>query len=142
MEEGPERELLTYIFRRVKRIKGLTTVLDQQAGVNGKWLKPDEPRNISSHRLLRIIIHTANFLGREQFKKDVNQAIDFLFDTVIPHYLRILASKHRQRPPWLRRRSHRDGRCMVLSELLEPYCKAIQEHRNDGEPNCLPTSQC
>ena len=88
MEDGPERELMTFLFLRVKRIKGLTTALDQQAGVNGKWLKPDEPRNIPSRRLLRVIIYPAHFRGREQFKKDVNIVIDFLFDTVIPHYLR------------------------------------------------------
>lgn len=117
MEEGPERELMAFLFLQVKRIKGLTTALDQQAGVNGKWLKPDEPRNIPSRRLLRVIIHTAHYRGREQFKKDVNRAIDFLFDTVIPHYLRRQVDKHRQRPPWLRRRSRRR------------YCPNISTHK-------------
>ena len=115
MEEGPERELMAFLFLRVKRIKGLTTDLDQQAGINGRWLKPDEPRNIPSRRLLRLIIHTAHFRGREQFKKDANQAIDFLFDVVIPHYIRILASKHRQRPPWLRRRFRRRYHPSILT---------------------------
>ena len=44
MEAGPERELMACFLERVKRIKGLTTVLVQTAGVNAKWLKPEEPK--------------------------------------------------------------------------------------------------
>ena len=118
MEEGPERELMAFLFLQVKQIKGLTTALDQQAGVNGRWLKPDEPRNIPSRRLLRVIIHTAHFRGREQFKKDANQAIDFMFNTVIPHYLRSQADKHHQRPPWLRRRFRRRYRRNISTHKI------------------------
>ena len=33
----------------------------------------------------------------------------------------------------------REQRCRVLRELLEPYCKAINEHRKDDEPTSSPT---
>ena len=54
IEAGSERELMARILFGTKRIKGLTRALVQLAGVNAKWLKPDEPRNIPSKRLLRI----------------------------------------------------------------------------------------
>ena len=54
IEAGSERELMARILFGTKRIKGLTRALVQIAGVNAKWLKPDEPRNIPSKRLLRI----------------------------------------------------------------------------------------
>lgn len=103
MEAGPERELMTFLFLQVKQIKGLTTALDQKAGINGKWLKPNEPYNIPSRRLLRMIIHMAHELGREQFKQKTNHFIEHLFDDILPLYARSLASKQRQRPPWRRR---------------------------------------
>ena len=43
LEAGPERELMVCFLERVKHMKGLTKALVQQAGVNAKWLKPDEP---------------------------------------------------------------------------------------------------
>lgn len=103
MEAGPERELMACLFRKVKHMKGLTTALDQFAGVNGKWLKPDEPRNIPSKRLLRIVLHSMLFLGREECKRRANQAIDHVFDHILPPYVDYLASKRKQRPPSIRR---------------------------------------
>ena len=68
LEEGSERELMTRILFRVKRVKGLTTALVQTAGVNSRWLKPEEPHDIPSKRLLRIVLHTMHFLGRDRCK--------------------------------------------------------------------------
>ena len=45
MDAGPERELMAFLLEKVKQTKGLTTALVQQAGVNAKWLKPDEPHD-------------------------------------------------------------------------------------------------
>ena len=48
LEAGPERELMARLLFGTKRIKGLTKALVQKAGVNAKWLKPDEPATFQS----------------------------------------------------------------------------------------------
>ena len=117
MEAGSERELMAWFLERVKHIKGLTTALDQDAGVNGKWLKPDESRNIPSKRLLRIVLHTMNFLGREKCKQRAILAIDHVFDHILPAYVENLADKQKQRPPCIRRlywRRYRRSKKMIF----------------------------
>ena len=103
LEAGPERELMAFLLGKVKHIKGLTTALVQTAGVNAKWLKPDEPRNIPSKRLLRIVLHTMHHLGREECKQRADTMIDYVFDHILPCYVDCLASKRKQRPPSIRR---------------------------------------
>ena len=103
MEAGPERELMARILFGVKRIKGLTTALVQKAGVKSQWLKPDESRNITSKRLLRIVLHTMLYLGREESKRRAIALIDYVFDYILPSYVDHLAGKRKQRPPSIRR---------------------------------------
>ena len=106
MEAGPERELMARILFGVKRIKGLTTALVKTAGVNAKWLNPDEPRNFPVKRLLRITLHTMYRLDREEFKQRVNAMIDYTYDHILPTYADYVdhqAGKRKQRPPSIRR---------------------------------------
>jgi hypothetical protein len=124
MEGGPERELMACFFRKLKHIKGLTTALDQIAGVNGKWLKPDEPHNIPSKRLLRIVLHTMHFLGREECKRRTILAIDYVFDHILPVYVDHLASKRKQRPPSIRRLYWRrywpSSNILITHQIIKP----------------------
>ena len=106
MEAGPERELMARILFGVKRIKGLTTALVQTAGVNAKWLNPDEPRNFPVKRLLRITLHTMYHLDREEFKQRVDAMIDYTYDHILPTYADYVdhqTGKRKQRPPSIRR---------------------------------------
>ena len=106
MEAGPERELMARILFGVKRIKGLTTALVKTAGVNAKWLNPDEPRNFPVKRLLRITLHTMYRLDREEFKQRVNAMIDYTYDHILPTYADYVdhqTGKRKQRPPSIRR---------------------------------------
>ena len=106
MEAGPERELMARILFGVKRIKGLTTALVKTAGVNAKWLNPDEPRNFPVKRLLRITLHTMYRLDREEFKQRVDAMIDYTYDHILPTYAKLVdhqAGKRKQRPPSIRR---------------------------------------
>ena len=106
MEAGPERELMARILFGVKRIKGLTKALVQTAGVNAKWLNPDEPRNFPVKRLLRITLHTMYRLDREEFKQRVDAMIDYTYDHILPTYADYVdhqTGKRKQRPPSIRR---------------------------------------
>ena len=103
LEAGPERELMARLLSGTKRIKGLTKALVKDAGVKSQWLKPDEPRNIPVKRLLRIVLHTMHFLGRDRCKQKANDVIDYVFDHIIPVYAAYLAGKRKQRPPCIRR---------------------------------------
>ena len=121
LEAGPERELMTRILFGTKRIKGLTKALVQIAGVNAKWLKPDEPRNIPSKRLLRIVLHTMHHLGREECKQRADMFIDYVFDHILPSYVDHLAGKRKQRPPSIRRlywRRYRRGMKLMLTHQI------------------------
>ena len=99
MEVGLERELMMFLLLEVKQIKGLTTALDQEAGINGKWLKPFEPYNISSQRLLQVIIHMAYYAGRGRLEKISERLLNKLYDDIIPIYEAKMERKRRQRPP-------------------------------------------
>ena len=59
LEAGPERELMARILFGVKRIKGLTTALVKTAGVNAKWLNPDERKQSFTTLNNRIYWHYA-----------------------------------------------------------------------------------
>ena len=121
MEAGPERELMAWFLARVKHIKGLTTALDKNAGVNGKWLKPNEPRNIPSKRLLRIVLYTMHHLGREECKRRALLAIDYVFDHILPSHVDTLAGKRKQRPPSIRRlyrRHYRRGTNILITHQI------------------------
>ena len=127
MEAGSERELMAWFLERVKHIKGLTTALDQDAGVNGKWLKPDEPRNIPAKRLLRIVLYTMNHLGREECKRRTILAIDYVFDHILPSYVDHLAGKRKQRPPSIRRlyrRRYRPTYRIIITHSTFSSCRS------------------
>lgn len=72
LEEGLERELMTLFLKQIKQTKGLTTALDQKGGINGKWLKPDEPYNIFIKNFLKIV-----------FIKTIIQEPDELMDDLV-----------------------------------------------------------
>ena len=120
LEAGPERELMVCFLEKVKKIKGLTTALVQKAGVNAKWLKPDEPRNFPVKRLLRIVLHTMYYLDREEFKEQVDAMIDYTYDHILPTYSDKIdhqAGKRKQRPPSIRRlygRRYRRSKNLII----------------------------
>ena len=144
MEAGPERELMARLLSGTKRIKGLTKALVQQAGVNAKWLKPDEPHNIPSKRLLRIVLHTMHFLGREECKRRTILAIDYVFDHILPVYVDHLASKRKQRPPSIRRlyrRRYRPTYRIIITHQIINSIKTIISYEQQSRTTLYPAFQ-
>ena len=144
MEAGPERELMAWFLERVKHIKGLTTALDKNAGVNGKWLKSDEPRNIPSKRLLRILLYTMHHLGREECKRKAHLAIDHVFDHILPSFVDTLASHRKQRPPSIRRlywRRYRiNYRILITHQIIHPI-KTFMSYGQQSRTTLYPAFQ-
>jgi len=124
LEAGPERELMAFLLEKVKQTRGLTTALVQQAGVNAKWLKPDEPRNFPVKRLLRIVLHTMDRLNREECKRKACAMIDNVYDHILPAYSDQVdhqAGKRKQRPPSIRRlywRRYRRGKNILITQII------------------------
>ena len=124
LEAGPERELMAFLLEKVKQTKGLTTALIQQAGVNAKWLKPDEPRNFPVKRLLRIVLHTMDRLNREECKRKACAMIDYTYDHILPAYSDQVdhqAGKRKQRPPSIRRlyrRRYRRSKNILITQII------------------------
>ena len=85
MKEGPERELMMLFLSQVKQVKGLTTLLDTIAGINGKWLTPDEPLDINVTKLLKVLLHKAHYQLPGEFETDCKDFINFLYKLVKKH---------------------------------------------------------
>ena len=102
MKEGYEKEMMTLILEQVKRTKGLTTIIDKVAGINGKWIKPDEPYNIPITLFIRIMILKAIQQSYDDLIRDLKEVEDFVM-FLRQKYGIDTDSTRKRRPPWLRR---------------------------------------
>ena len=146
LEAGPERELMVCFLERVKHMKGLTKALVQQAGVNAKWLKPDEPRNFPVKRLLRIVLHTMDRLNREECKRKACAMIDHVYDHILPAYSELVdhqAGKRKQRPPSIRRlywRRYRLSSTILITQIIYSI-KTIISYEPQSRTTLYPAFQ-
>lgn len=109
---GLERELMTCLLKQVKLIKGLTSTLDKSAGINGKWLKPDEPYDISATKTLRFLAYKAVVQNEDEFLEDARLFRAFAIEQFKENGI-TTRHKRKHRPPCrrrlLRRRYHLFG---------------------------------
>lgn len=77
--DGLEGKLMSFFFLQIKRKRGLTTFITKKAGINGKWLNPDKPYNISVQHMLKIIEKKVAYQGREESMKDMEEFIDYFY---------------------------------------------------------------
>lgn len=82
MGDGLESKLMSFFFLQIKRKRGLTTFITKKAGINGKWLNPDKPYNISAQHLFKIIEKKVAYQGREECLKDMEEFIDYFLKIV------------------------------------------------------------
>ena len=73
LETGLARMAVQLLLSQVKKQRGLTSFIEEN-GINGRWLKPDEPRDIDVSRLFKIISNKAHFQTDEEFIIDWNEA--------------------------------------------------------------------
>ena len=78
LKAGLAREAVHSLLSQVKNQRGLTTFIEKH-GINGKWLKPEEPKDIGVSKFFKILASKAHFQTDEEFIADLNKAgEDFL----------------------------------------------------------------
>ena len=56
LKEGIQRDVMVYILHQVKDAKGLTHLLENLGGLNGKWTSPRKAYNLSVDQFLKVVI--------------------------------------------------------------------------------------
>ncbi len=84
LEDGMTKEVMQLMLSQIKNRYGLTTFIAQN--VNGKFLCPDKPYDMSFSKLFRIMQSKANFLDDEVFLEEWNIVGIFLLNIVREEY--------------------------------------------------------
>ena len=69
--EGLARWAVQQFLLQIKRQRGLTSFI-QHRGVNGKWLNPNNPYDISVSKFFKVIGKKAHFQDDEEFLEEWN----------------------------------------------------------------------
>ena len=73
LKAGLAREAVHLLLSQVKNQRGLTTFIEIH-GINGKWLKKDEPMDINVSKFFKILENKAHFQTDEEFIAEWNKA--------------------------------------------------------------------
>lgn len=73
LKDGVAKKSMLLLFQQLRQQRGLTTFIEKH-GINGKWLKPDEPMDISVTKFFKIMACKAHFQTDEEFIADWNEA--------------------------------------------------------------------
>lgn len=73
LKAGLAREAVHLLLSQVKNQRGLTTFIEKH-GINGRWLKKDEPRDIDVSKFFKILECKAHFQTDEEFIAEWNKA--------------------------------------------------------------------
>jgi len=68
---GLAQSVMCHILKQVKSQRGLTKFI-QCGGINGRWLKPDEPYDIRITKFVKIMAIKARYQSEDEFLNDWN----------------------------------------------------------------------
>jgi hypothetical protein len=68
--ESRERELMEFFLHQIKRWKGLTSIIATSGGINGKWINPNSPYEITSTKGMRMVCFKAAYQEEDEFIQD------------------------------------------------------------------------
>lgn len=71
LTEGLALGAMRQLLQQIKGQRGLTSFIEQH-GVNGKWLKTEEPYDITVSKFFKIMERKAHFQTDDEFMKDWN----------------------------------------------------------------------
>ena len=69
LREGLARSAMQQLLFQIKRQRGLTSFI-QHRGVNGKWLNPEKPYDISVSKFFKIMKIKAHYQDEDEFLND------------------------------------------------------------------------
>jgi hypothetical protein len=73
LKDGVAKKSMLLLFQQLRQQRRLTTFIEKH-GINGRWLKPDEPRDINVAKFFKIMACKAHFQTDEEFIIDWNEA--------------------------------------------------------------------
>ena len=73
LNDGVAKKAMQLLLKHVKAHRGLTKFIEDY-GINGKWLKEDEPRDIDVSKFFKILACKAHFQTDEEFIAEWNKA--------------------------------------------------------------------
>lgn len=71
--------VMNLFLMQVKSQRGLTSFIERR-GINGKWLKPDKPSDISISKLVKMIESKAIYQTDEEFLDDWNALGEYIIN--------------------------------------------------------------
>lgn len=85
LEEGIQRDVMVYILHQVKGTKGLTQLLDNVGGLNGKWTSPQKAYNLSVDQFLKVVILKIYLQPLSELRTDLNKFAIWLKEYIHDH---------------------------------------------------------
>ncbi len=67
-------------FNQIKRWKGLTSSIEKVGGINGKWINPNSPYEITSTKGMRMVCIKAAFQEEDEYIKDAMEFRQFAIE--------------------------------------------------------------
>lgn len=83
--EGIQRDVMVYILHQVKGAKGLTHLLDNVGGLNGKWTNPQKAYNLSVDQFLKVVILKIHHQPLPQLLTDLKNFANWLKKYIQDH---------------------------------------------------------
>ena len=73
LKDGVAKKAMQLLFKQVKAHRGLTKFIEDH-GINGKWLKKNEPMDINVSKFFKILENKARYQTDEEFIAEWNKA--------------------------------------------------------------------
>ena len=83
--EGIQRDVMVSILHQVKGTKGLTHLLDNVGGLNGKWTNPQKAYNLSVDQFLKVVILKIHHQPLPQLLTDLENFANWLKKYIQDH---------------------------------------------------------
>lgn len=79
---------MNLLLTQVKRQRGMTSFIERHGGINGRWLKPDDPCDIRFSKLMKILEKKAVYQTDDEFLDDWNAIGEYIINQLrMPRHL-------------------------------------------------------
>ena len=75
-----EREPMILFFNQIKSWKGLKSSIVKVGGINGKWINPNSPYEITSTKGMRMVCIKAAYQEEDEYIKDALEFRQFAIE--------------------------------------------------------------